>query len=65
MTLGDPGLSPETSPMADFSMASPSTETLKLLLNVYAQQLILDSDYQVERTRDRSIVWNRQRLQIA
>jgi hypothetical protein len=51
--------------MADFSMASPSTETLKLLLNVYAQQLILDSDYQVERTRDRSIVWNRQRLQIA
>ena len=65
MTLGDPGLSRETSRTADSSMASPFTETLKVLLNVNTQQLILVSDYQVERTRDRSIVWDRQRLQIA
>lgn len=65
MTSGDPGPSPEISLMVDSSMASPSTETLRALLNVNREQIIPGSDYQVEGTLDRAIVRDRQRLQTA
>jgi hypothetical protein len=51
--------------MADSSMASPSTETLRALLNVNREQIIPGSDYKVEGTLDRAIVRDRQRLQTA